>query len=366
MSTFLSLRSKAGLTIAETSDLLGVEPARVEAYEAGQIMPEPQELLALKGIAGIVPKAESRIPRESAKAEVFSNVRTRRQGRRLSPIFLDEEETERLPLSVPRRRRIVFGWYGGKFNHLEWLLPLLPETHHYCEPFAGSAAVLLNRRPSPVETYNDVDGEVVNFFRILRMRSDDLTRAIALTPFSREEFHRAVSGSLDAIDPLERARRFYIRARQTRTGLAQTATLGRWANCKETSRAGMSGVISRWIGGIEALPEIGARLLRVQIENRPAIDAIRLYDSPKTLFYCDPPYLHDTRGDSKAYGFEMTETEYIALAQVLHGAQGKVALSGYRNRLMDRLYQDWRRFDAPAKQCHASKKPRQECLWMNY
>jgi DNA adenine methylase len=66
------------------------------------------------------------------------------------------------------KKRIVFGWYGGKFNHLAWLLPLLPECHHYCEPFAGSAAVLLNRQPSPVETYNDIDGEAVNFFRVLR------------------------------------------------------------------------------------------------------------------------------------------------------------------------------------------------------
>src|SRR5262249_7585673 len=62
-----------------------------------------------------------------------------------------------------RRRRIVFGWYGGKFNHLDWLLPLLPDAHHYCEPYSGSAAVLLNRAPSPVETYNDIDGDVVNF-----------------------------------------------------------------------------------------------------------------------------------------------------------------------------------------------------------
>ena len=99
-----------------------------------------------------------------------------------------------------------------------------------------------------------------------------MTRLIALTPFSREEFYFAVNQPGRSISRLERARRFYVRARQARTGLAQTATLGRWANCKNTSRAGMSGVISRWLGGIEALSEIGERLLRVQIENRPAID----------------------------------------------------------------------------------------------
>ncbi len=288
--------------------------------------------------------------------------------RGLSPIYLDDSESRELPLILPRskRRRIVFGWYGGKFSHLEWLLPQLPEAHHYCEPFSGSAAVLLNRPPSQVETYNDVDGQVVNFFRMLRDHGPELERSIALTPFSREEYHRAISGSTVGISDLERARRFYIRARQTRTGLAQTASLGRWANCKDTSRAGMSGVVSRWLGGVEALAEIASRLIRVQIENRPALDVIRLYDSKKTLFYCDPPYLHDTRGDSKAYGFEMQESEHIELAATLNRCKGAVAISGYRNKLMDKIYRDWRRFDAPAKQCHSIKKVRQECLWMNY
>src|SRR5579883_2192772 len=203
------------------------------------------------------------------------------RNRGLSPIYLEEEEAEQFAFAIPRRRkrRIVFGWYGGKFNHLDWLLPLLPAAHHYCEPFSGSAAVLLNRIPAPVETYNDIDGEVVNFFRVLREQPGELTRAIALTPFSREELHLAVTQIPAPTTLLERARRFYVRARQARTGLAQTATLGRWANCKDTSRGGMSGVVSRWLGGVEVLPEIGTRLLRVQIENRPALDVIRLYDS---------------------------------------------------------------------------------------
>ena len=175
------------------------------------------------------------------------------------------------------RRRIAFGWYGGKFNHLDWLLPLLPECRHYCEPFAGSAAVLLNREPSPVETYNDIDGEVVHFFRVLRESPEELIRAIGLTPFSREEFYVAVSTNGTEISGVERARRFFVRARQARTGLAQKASLGRWANCKNTSRAGMSGVVSRWLGSVENLPAIAERLLRVQIENRPALEVIKLY-----------------------------------------------------------------------------------------
>ncbi len=288
-------------------------------------------------------------------------------GKGVSQLYLyDEPQTN----GFHKRKLIVFGWYGGKFSHLKWLLPLLPECHHYCEPFAGSAAVLLNRDPSPVETYNDIDGDVVNFFKVLRDNKGRLTEAIGLTPFSREEFYKSLStnskSSGNGTDDVERARRFFVRARQARTGLAQTASLGRWANCKNTTRAGMSGVVSRWLGSVDAMPEIATRLLRVQIENRPATDVIKLYDDKETLFYCDPPYLHSTRGDSKAYAFEMNEYEHRKLAEALHRSKGKVALSGYRCALMDKLYEGWKRFDAPEKYCHSIKKLRQESVWMNY
>ena len=261
---------------------------------------------------------------------------------------------------------IVFGWYGGKFSHLEWLLPLLPQTPYYCEPFAGSGAVLLNRPPSGVETYNDLDGEVVNFFKTLRDQPEELQRVIALSPFSREEF--AIACKLDnSLPPVERARRFYVRARQVRTGLAQTASVGRWANCTNTIRAGMSGVVSRWLGAVEQLPDIALRLVRVQIENRPAIDCIRLYDSKDTLFYCDPPYIHETRGDSKAYAYEMTDAQHEELAEVLNSAKGKIALSNYDCPLMEKLFpaKRWKKFHFK-KTNHSTKDVRTETLWTNY
>lgn len=269
--------------------------------------------------------------------------------------------------TLSKKKLIPFGWYGGKFSHLDWLLPLLPDAHHYCEPFAGSGAVLLNRPPSPVETYNDLDGEVCLFFRVLREQKDALTEAIGLTPFSREEFGLACTLDPVASD-LERARRFYVRARQVRTGLAQTATIGRWANCKDTSRAGMSGVVSRWLGGVEALPQIAERLLRVQIENRPAIDVIRLYDAPGTVTYCDPPYLHETRGDTKAYGHEMTDEQHRELAEVLNACQGMVAVSNYQCELMDSLYPSpkWIRTTSAERTIHSTKDKRSEALWTNY
>lgn len=260
---------------------------------------------------------------------------------------------------------IAFGWYGGKYSHLNWLLPLLPKATHYCEPFGGSAAVLINREPSPVETYNDVHSDVVNFFRVLREQKDALVEAIGLTPFSREEFELAISNE-EGISDLERARRFYILARQVRTGLAQKASSGRWAHCLLTSRAGMAGAVSRWLGAVEDLPLIAQRLLRVQIEHASAIDVIKRYDSEETLFYCDPPYPHVSRGDSNAYANEMTDEQHRELAEVLRNVKGKVALSSYHCPLMNELYGDWRHVESKEKTIHSVKTSRTEVLWINY
>lgn len=308
------------------------------------------------------------------------------------------------------RKHIAFGWYGGKYSHLEWLLPLLPPAQHYCEPFGGSAAVLLNRDPAPVETYNDLDSEVVNFFKVLREQKEALTYAIGMTPFSREEYARAIqtngkeagsqraedafgdanlyaSGeqlallaqkrvsyssyevSVEQPDPaseLERARRFFVRARQTRTGLAQTASVGRWANCLGTSRAGMAGAVSRWLGSVEELEWIASRLLRVQIEHDIALNVLRRYDSPGTLFYCDPPYPHSSRGDSKAYQYEMSDLEHIELHEQLSRMKAKIAISSYHSDLMDQLYKDWNMYEEGIKKAHSVKTDRAEVLWTNY
>jgi DNA adenine methylase len=277
------------------------------------------------------------------------------------------EATLKNEIETPKKRLIAFGWYGGKFSHLDWLLPLLPKTTHYCEPFGGSAAVLLNREPSPVETYNDIDGEVVNFFRVLRNKKDELIEKIGLTPFSIEEYMTAIKEKGNQTLPdIERARLFYVRARQSRTGLAQGATSGRWAHCRLTSRAEMAGAVSRWLGAVKDLPLIAQRLLRVQIENRPAIDVIKRYDSKDTLFYCDPPYPHECRGDIHAYGFEMSDKEHRDLAKVLNAVKGKVALSSYRCKLMNELYGEWHCHEDSKKMCHSIKKPRIEMLWTNY
>jgi DNA adenine methylase len=261
---------------------------------------------------------------------------------------------------------IAFGWYGGKYNHLDWLLPLLPQTTHYCEPFGGSAAVLINRSPSPVETYNDIYSEVVNFFHVLRDHKDALTEQIGLTPFSREEFELAIHGPQEGLSDIERARRFYILARQVRTGLASKASSGRWAHCLLTSRAGMAGAVSRWLGAVEDLGLIAQRLLRVQIEHDTAINVIKRYDSEDTLIYCDPPYPHESRHDSNAYAYEMTDDQHRELARLLRSVKGKVAVSSYHSHLMDELYRGWHLSEGPEKRIHSSKAARREVLWTNY
>lgn len=275
-----------------------------------------------------------------------------------------------MALTATRKKKklIAFGWYGGKYSHLDWLLPLLPKTQHYCEPFGGSAAVLLNLEPSNVETYNDIDGEVVNFFKVLRDKKEELLYAIGMTPFSREEFRDAIKSNSNGkyLSDLERARRFFIRARQVRTGLAQTASNGRWANCLSTSRAGMAGAVSRWLGSVEGLEYIATRLLRVQIENDDALVVIKRYDSSDTLFYCDPPYPHESRGDKNAYKYEMTDFEHVHLSNLLKNVNGKVAISGYRCNLYDDLYKDWKMHIAPTKKALSIKSERTEILWTNY
>ena len=128
----------------------------------------------------------------------------------------------------------------------------------------------------------------------------------------------------------------------------------------------MAGAVSRWIGAIDGLPPIIDRLVRVQIDNAPALEVIERYDTPETLFYLDPPYVHKSRGDKHAYFGEMSDVDHTELACLLQNIKGRAAISGYRSDLYDLIYADWHRVDAPEKICHSVRQPRQESLWMNY
>jgi len=264
---------------------------------------------------------------------------------------------------------IAFSWYGGKYSHLDWLLPLLPDTPSYCEPFGGSAAVLLNRKPCGTETYNDADGEIVNFFRVLREQRDELLTQLELTPYSREEFIKAIENE-ESISDLEKARRFYIKARMSFNSRTGALRKGDWGFSKSGTSRNMAKRVSAWLKSFDGLVDVAVRLRQVQIENDNAISIIQRYDSEETLFYCDPPYPFESRGrNEQRYNLEMTDDEHVDLAHCLYGVQGLVAVSGYRCDMMDSLYKSWNRYDAPAKRLPSSgddKTEKTECLWTNY
>jgi len=260
-----------------------------------------------------------------------------------------------------KTRLIAFPFWGGKFYHLDWLLPLLPRVHHYCEPFAGSAVVLLNREPSPVETLNDINGEIINFFFVLREKPGELIRKLELTPYSRQEFLKSFEITEELSD-VERARRFYIRVRQSRDGIIAKSS---WSYARQMSRKGMSARTSAWLSGIEMLQEIAERLRTVQIENDDAFRVIARYDDYNVLFYCDPPYPEESRTSFGEYLFEMTNEDHRRLSELLHNVKAKVALSGYHCELLDRLYEDFYCFEAPGLSL-SGKKRKQEVLWTNY
>lgn len=274
-----------------------------------------------------------------------------------------------------RRRKneiSAFSWYGGKTYHLDWLLPLVNGTAHkvYVESFGGSAAVLLNKIPSEVEVYNDIHKDVVNFFSVLRTHRDELIPLLKLTPYSREEF-RIACEDRDIGEPMEKARKFFVRARQVRSGLATKATPGRWSYTKKDSRNGRSLPVNQWLGAIDGLERVCDRLLNVQIEHLDALDLIQRYDSEDALHYVDPPYLMSSRTGGKEYSHEFTEEQHLSLLKLLLTLRGKVILSGYINDLYPSVLRGWKEARRAARLANTTltdgeKTMRQEVVWTNF
>lgn len=263
-----------------------------------------------------------------------------------------------------RKLRPPVKWHGGKHYLARQIVSLFPEHHTYVEPFGGAASVLLNKPPSPVEIYNDLDERITRLFRVLRDQGPEFRRRLTLTPYSEREF-------LDAEDPaedeIEQARRDFVRWRLSLggRGVSFSFTLHR-------VRRQMADVVSGYLSMIdEYLPLIVERLRPVQILSRPAVDVIQRWDSEKTLIYCDPPYLPSTRqANSRAvYGQEMSEDLHREVAECLNSCVGKVVLSGYPSDLYDELFADWWRIDYDIAN-HAAggkkKEREQECLWLNF
>jgi len=262
--------------------------------------------------------------------------------------------------------RPVLRYHGGKFRLAPWILSFFPEHVVYVEPFGGAASVLLQKPRVGAECYNDLDGEVVNLFRLLRDPASalELQRRVELTPFAREEFDWAYEPVTDEMDA---AHKLIIKSfmghgsdsatRACRTGFRSKLSDGRVLPSVE---------YSTWSN---AIPSFTHRLKAVVIENRNALEVIQRMDSPSTLIYADPPYCHSTRSafrSNKSHGYrhEMTDDDHRALAAVLHQAEGMVVLSGYPSDLYDQeLYSDWIRHER--RHIADGGRTRTEVVWIN-
>jgi len=254
---------------------------------------------------------------------------------------------------IPTRPALLY--FGGKWRIAPWIVSHFPEHVSYVEPFCGAASVLLRKTPSKLETINDKDGEVVNFFKVLRTYPEQLIRAIELTPYSRSEYWNAY---MPADDPIEQARRYYVRSWFGRGGMRKES--GGWRFRKTDSRGGS---FVDW-SQISHLRQVVERLRAVQIENDDALTIIKKYDTQNTLFYVDPPYIISTRSEQKiAYRHEMTNEEHCQLAEVLNSVKGMVILSGYKSELYEKLYPGWKTVSKVSRKINS--KEALETLWIS-
>lgn len=251
----------------------------------------------------------------------------------------------------------VLKYYGSKFRLAQWIISYFPEHKHYVEPFGGAANVLLVKEPSALETYNDLNDKIVNFFRVLRSSPDALVEKINLTPWARKEYEYCLDEQ-DDDSPLELARRLYYRLQMSFSGQYHSAK-GSWR--RHTNIKRLFNPESR----AENLIAASERLLHVQIENRDAFKLIREMDTEDTLFYLDPPYIFSTRTTSKAYSHEMTNDKHREFAELLYSLEGYVVLSGYPSKIYEELFEDkgWKRVDREAVVLGGAKKT--ECLWIS-
>lgn len=246
-------------------------------------------------------------------------------------------------------------YLGGKWQIAKWIVSQMPPHRVYVEPFCGSAAVFFRKPPAEIETLNDLNLQVVNFFKVLREQPDELIRAIALTPYARDEYllaHEHVD------DPIEMARRFYVLSFQSFGG-------HRGSGWRRLIRIGRGSSLTAEWSRLDGLLAAAHALKGAQIENKNALDLIRECDSSDTLFYVDPPYLPETRsGNGKhRYAHEMDAVQHRELADVLHSVRGMVLISGYRSALYDELFSDWRRLEKTTTT--NGNNSATECLWLS-
>lgn len=263
--------------------------------------------------------------------------------------------------------RPILRYHGGKFLLAPWIISHFPAHTHYFEGFGGGGSVLMQKRRSKYETYNDLWGTVVNVFRVLRdpEMSMELERQIRLTPYSRDEFVGCGEQVLQHIeDPVEKARLTIFRSS---AGYGSAATNNKHATGFRTwARPKGSSPAHDWARYPDHIRHFTERLQGVTIENRDYRELLPFYDGPETLIYLDPPYPHDTRNmrrGNAAYAHEFTDADHIDMAQHVRPLQSTIIISGYNCPLYDDLFGDW--YKVERKTMADSGRERTECLWMN-
>lgn len=251
----------------------------------------------------------------------------------------------------------LLNYPGAKWGMAGRIVAMMPKHRSYLEPFFGIGAVLFSKPPSAIETVNDIDGDITNFFTVLRERPEELARLVSLTPYSREAFNDAHENR--GADPLDRAHRFAIRSKMGH-GFKTYEKTGFKIDVYARER---SYCVDCWNRLPQGLAEAALRLKGVQIENQPALDLIRKFNHDNVLIYADPPYLLNTRG-GKQYRFEMTEQDHVELLEALKQHRGPVILSGYPSEMYARELKDWT--CVTQKAYNQNSAPRTEVLWCNF
>ncbi len=266
-----------------------------------------------------------------------------------------------------KRLARVLNYHGSKYSQAPWLLAHAPPHACFVDAYGGSASIFTCKAPVDFEVYNDAGSDVVTFFQVLRDRPQDLARALALTPWSREEFSQAW---LPSADPLERARRLLVRSWQSRGTAPPKVAKAHWKagwryqRRRETRHALF---VDEWASLPEALLAFAERMSRVQIEHDDGVKVIRRYDSPTTLIYADPPYLPDVRSPwaGHAYEVEMSEQDHVDLAAALQELAGYALVCGYASPLYAELYEarGWVRRDKRVLDGAGNRKV--ESVWLS-
>lgn len=258
-------------------------------------------------------------------------------------------------------RVTAFPWYGSKYTQVSWLLDMLPQTERYVEPFGGSGVVIANKEPAEIETFNDINSELINFFDVIRERPDEFEQKLIRTPHSREMYSRAVEKNPD--DEMTRALYFLVRVAQSFGGAEGNG----WGRSIGTKRRGMAQRAAAWEHRKEQVNKVAERMRRVQIESTDAVSLIKDHDHPDCTFYCDPPYPKGSRKNTGQYKNEYSNREHRTLNTVLEDCDGYVAISGYSCDLMNELYEDWYCYkEGEKKLAGKGTGTREEVLWTNY